>query len=694
MPRLPPTQTPTNGFFTPQASQLVAFIVYFIVYYIDSTVIFHPSQRWYENPAQKEAGRQPPLHVIVFSSQVCLMLTSLLILITCAVVSAFGMSLMGSLSPFPQGSPSSSPDACGPIVQIIGAGTLLPTTQDYNVTACGAFVYYWNATHMFGMGSNHGGQLGSPSFGAVDTRCVGAVPITAFSDANETVEGLTCSNGAVLVWTVAGNVYGWGSNEYNQLGLVGDNLALPTKLAVWSEPVASISMGMQHVLALSKTGKLICWGISSKAQCGRMIATPVWPATQLTVGVTPVASYAAGTYHSVAATEDGLVYAWGSNDNGESCRYIQGFTSAAPPQTSLSTPITASALYGRPVVQVFARQSGTFMLTDEGRLFGCGKNTGGGYGGSDWWVDRPREIFVLPSLPGGYNSVVSRVFTSATASHTLVVTNDLALAATGANSVGQLSYNSTMLVSRAFLPVTAVSAPVISGTIGGSQSVVSTDASVTPPTKITLPPQCQIQGCSCPQPLADAICVNGQWTGPEITIWGNTTINQTVSLIGNLTLAPGSSLVMPIGFEIHVKGCTQFYGGIINYTASAAQLLQYVETPLFIINTTCSSGAVTVVVSVSGPVDPCNYTVFNGATQGPEGYFLTFSQVTCKANKTWIIGVTIGCVAGVVIVLLAIVFLVPKVRLMIFPFWGRTRGDGPADDAGLPSREVSAYADV
>lgn len=584
---------------------------------------------------------------------------------------------------------------CGPMTTIVEPTSLFLNAQ-YNVTACGTMVFYWNSTHMYGMGGNHGGLLGSADFTGVDTRCVGAVPITAFSDAGETVLGLTCNMATTFAWTASGNVYGWGSNQYKQLGLVASTLALPTKIPVWHEPITSVSVGEEHVLAQSQSGQVICWGVSSYGQCGFAQSTSVWPAVALTIGSTPVISYAAGNDHSVAATEDGLAYAWGANNQGQACRYIQGFSSAAPHELSTTTPIYAQALYGRPVVQVYARNTGTYLLTDEGRLFGCGKNMGAGYGVVDWWVDRPREIFVLPPASGGYNSAVSSMITSATSYHNLAVTNDLVLAGTGSNSVGQLGLNHTDLVKASgFLPLTDVVDPVVAGSIGGYQSIITTDSSKARPAKTTLPPQCEVQGCPCPQPLADAICVNGAWTGPEIVVWSNTTINQTINLIGNLTLAPSGSLIMPIGLVLHVRGCAKFYGGIINYTATQDMLLQYVETPLYFINTTCGLGQAQVVVTVQGKVDPCNYTVFNGAQQGPEGYFLTFSQVTCKKSWTWIAGAVIGGVVGLVIVVLLIVFLIPRARRVVFPFWARHLvEEGTGEEAINLSPRGSHYSGV
>lgn len=85
--------------------------------------------------------------------------------------------------------------------------------------------------------------------------------------------------------------------------------------------VIKIVAGAQHVLALTSTGTVFSWGCNEQNQLGRRRATrrhassPLSPEScALPSGIR---SIGVGMYHSFAIHKNGTVYAWGSNNFGQ-----------------------------------------------------------------------------------------------------------------------------------------------------------------------------------------------------------------------------------------------------------------------------------------------------------------------------------------------------------------------------------------
>lgn len=551
------------------------------------------------------------------------------------------------------------------------------------------------------MGSNFGGTLGAAGYYAQDTRCVGALQITAFEDAGEEIEGITCSSSTMMAWTKSGRVFGWGSNTYRLLLSSVVAYATPTLLNVTLDNVVKVSIGREHALALSSDGKAVCWGRNRWFQCNTVSTgdfavppVPIYPDI-------PLVDISAGAHHTLALDVAGNAYAAGFNAYGQTCETSISYRAeTAPTIHKTPVPIVGEALYGRPVRKIAASIEGSYFVTDEGRLFGCGKHSAMGFGTSRaLFVDRPREIFVLPPDQQGSNNAVNSVFSSSTAYHTLFTTSDLRLAGVGVNSAGELGLPlDTLLSTKTIIPLpvsnNVANDPVVQAGVSGYQTFVKTDSTLTRPASTILPPQCEVQGCQCPSPLPDAICSNGTWYGPNLIIWDNITISQTMTLTGNLTIAPGGSLTMPFGSVLKVSGCTQFVGGTISFTMTPAQLLQVYRTPLLFVNTSCGTGLPLINLNVNGTVDPCNNVSVSSVQQRPGGYYLIFSRSTCEKQKvrTWIIGAVIGAVVALVVLVLLLIFFIRPLRLIVFPFYKRQISQNKKERQALrpgESREAS-----
>jgi alpha-tubulin suppressor-like RCC1 family protein len=206
----------------------------------------------------------------------------------------------------------------------------------------------------------------------------------------------------------------------------------PTKFA-FPAPVTQVSFiadRNSHAFAITNDG-LYGWGMNARGQVGdgtttNRYDTPVKVA--FPPAVTSVSAVAAGYYHSLAITNDGL-YAWGDNMNGElgdGTRTGQ----ISPVKVILPASVTS-------VTAVAAGSNTSYALTNDG-IYAWGNNSAGQLGNGTSGADQ--------LLPGKVLFVAKRKATVAVTSVTaitagenfaLVITND-GVYGWGVNSTGQL----------------------------------------------------------------------------------------------------------------------------------------------------------------------------------------------------------------------------------------------------------------
>lgn len=86
-----------------------------------------------------------------------------------------------------------------------------------------------------------------------------------------------------------------------------------------TDPFEAIACGQRHLLLLSKSGKVYSFGEGSKGQLGHGDLTDRWTDCGLVQPLEGVAmlQVSAGSAHSLALSEFGDVYAWGTNESGQ-----------------------------------------------------------------------------------------------------------------------------------------------------------------------------------------------------------------------------------------------------------------------------------------------------------------------------------------------------------------------------------------
>jgi regulator of chromosome condensation len=83
--------------------------------------------------------------------------------------------------------------------------------------------------------------------------------------------------------------------------------------------IKALAAGNNHVLALDHLGRVYAWGTGEQSQLGRRIIerTRHTSLTPCRLGLSKIKQIACGAFHSFAITMDGLVYAWGLNNFGQ-----------------------------------------------------------------------------------------------------------------------------------------------------------------------------------------------------------------------------------------------------------------------------------------------------------------------------------------------------------------------------------------
>lgn len=208
-----------------------------------------------------------------------------------------------------------------------------------------------NKLYMFG--SNNWGQLGLGSKSAISKpTCIKALK-------PEKVKLAACGRNHTLVSTDTGGVYAAGGNNEGQLGL-GDTDDRHTFHQIGfftpSDIIKQLSAGANTSAALTEDGKLFMWGDNSEGQIGLKNKSNVCIPHEVTVGK-PVSWISCGYYHSAFVTTDGELYTFGEPENGKLGLPNQLLINHRSPQRVLGIPDK--------VIQVACGGEHTVVLTEK-----------------------------------------------------------------------------------------------------------------------------------------------------------------------------------------------------------------------------------------------------------------------------------------------------------------------------------------
>ena len=258
------------------------------------------------------------------------------------------------------------------------------------------------------------------TWGTGNNGCLGHCELDGYSPVPKQVQALaghralSVSTGAyhVLVVTEAGAVFSWGADDSGQCGhgIRRPNQVLPRCVdSLAGVMVRSASAGSDHSFVVTECGSLYSFGAGYSGLLGHDTTDQVL--SPMLVGAlrdTHIVAAAAGLYHALALADDGTVFAWGWNSDGELGIGRIGRRTLLPDRVR--------SLCGIRVRSVTAGSRTSAAVTASGQLFTWGEGQFGQLGHDSILNERaPRRVELLQ---GACDFVVSGN------DHTLVVMCD------------------------------------------------------------------------------------------------------------------------------------------------------------------------------------------------------------------------------------------------------------------------------
>jgi len=273
-----------------------------------------------------------------------------------------------------------------------------------------------------GTSSLRGYTWGNNNAGGLGIGTVARAMVPAAVTLPENTVDVQGGSDFTVALTSTGQVWTWGGNRYGQLGngstivrLTPQRVDLPSDVRL-----TSISVGADHVLALTQNGSVYGWGRNAHGQLGDGTATDRREPTKINVG--KVIQLATGVASSHAVTSTGSLVSWG-----------RAITPATGTGTGLGAvdvtePAQLSLPRGAKAAMVDAGQRHLVVLTRTGQLLTFGVDPGG------------RPLPASMPIESSWGRVTA---ISAGDNHTVALTGRGAVLTWGANYYGQLGTRDT-----------------------------------------------------------------------------------------------------------------------------------------------------------------------------------------------------------------------------------------------------------
>ena len=224
-----------------------------------------------------------------------------------------------------------------------------------------------------------------------------------------------------------GKVWAWGSNDFGQLG---DGTTKDSRTPVQVQNIGGITDvakgGVKYSLALHEDGTVWAWGNNENGNLGdgTYENRPTPKQVQGLNGVAAIAAY----HNSFALRKDGTVWAWGNNLFGQ---LGDGTT------VHRSTPVQVQGIDG--VIAISAGSAHTLALKNDGTIWAWGSNTYGKLGNGTYTViDVAANQFPSNPNPIKIHEINEAIAISAGTQHSLTLKSDGTVWAWGRNTDGEL----------------------------------------------------------------------------------------------------------------------------------------------------------------------------------------------------------------------------------------------------------------
>lgn len=282
---------------------------------------------------------------------------------------------------------------------------------------------------------------------------------------NDKVVQVSCGDEHSAAVTERGRVYVFGSNDWGQLGLGHKKPSNKPSFIKTLKPekITVIGCGRTHSVAYSESGKLFSFGGNEDGQLGHGDKqNEVTPKQIESLPSIKVKQISCGAYHTAILTEDGDVYTWGLNSEGQI-----GF---GEDEEECSTPQLLK--FDDEVISISCGYYHTAVVTRSGMLYTFGEDEMGKLGLSGSQLNdttRPQPVATLDE--GDKYSQVS-----CGAGHTVAITKKGKCYSWGDGSHGQLGHGTRVQEVSCPKQIDSLSSARVTGvSCGDSHTAVATD---------------------------------------------------------------------------------------------------------------------------------------------------------------------------------------------------------------------------
>jgi len=235
---------------------------------------------------------------------------------------------------------------------------------------------------LFSWGAGGGGSLGTgDTENALQPRQVGFFK-------NRKVAQVACGWSHTVVLTKKGEIFTFGSGHHGQLGLNGTNMEIdPQKIRpLRGQKFTMVAAGSHHTIAATNKGRIYTWGQGKYGQTGFPGTADVLLPKRvegLLLNEKEFTALAGGDRFSLAVGASGKVYLWGDNHHAE--------------EDKTNAPEVLHSLTGKGVEQIAAGVFHTVVLTKSRAVYSWGWGHYGQLGhGDDKELNLPQFIEGLP----------------------------------------------------------------------------------------------------------------------------------------------------------------------------------------------------------------------------------------------------------------------------------------------------------
>ncbi|MFA6866250.1 MAG: hypothetical protein WCR54_01905, partial [Clostridia bacterium] len=233
---------------------------------------------------------------------------------------------------------------------------------------------------LYTWGNNSDGQIDDNSY----TNAL--VPKNIYLSGTKCAE-IACGKNYTLALTNNNNYYAWGNNDYGQLGDKTTTCCKEPKNIVMYGGVKfiKIACGETNSIAISTDNNLYVWGNNKESQLGNGNTYNANCPQNTTLKGIAISKIASGAAHALAVSNTGKLYSWGNNDNGQ-------LGDCTTQESNLPQQIILS---GEKFNKIAIGETHTIALSDEGELYAWGNNSNGQLGlNSNLSYDIPQYIDV------------------------------------------------------------------------------------------------------------------------------------------------------------------------------------------------------------------------------------------------------------------------------------------------------------